>query len=100
MEESVVTTPDNQLLAGYLAHEFLTRGTLFGNRFRTAGGDETRPAKRPRLESREKHAPAKENADGEKHRVYVEVARLLREEGLHLPGIVNPLQLAVYLQIV
>ncbi|KAJ0113192.1 hypothetical protein Patl1_01734 [Pistacia atlantica] len=30
-------TSSNQLLAGYLAHEYLTKGTLFGKPFEAAG---------------------------------------------------------------
>ena len=73
----------NILLAGYLAHEFLTDGTLFGRRWG--------------LTEVKQHAEGnakKENPP----RGYVEVARLIEMDVAHIAGIVNPTQLALWLQ--
>ncbi|XP_039013764.1 uncharacterized protein LOC120143528 isoform X2 [Hibiscus syriacus] len=93
----------NRLLAGYLAHEFLTRETLFGQPFDPARpqqtdsgrgtGEDAKAGKRSRAEDVEPK-PREEN-----HRRYVEVASLLKTDGAHIPGIVNPSQLARLLQM-
>ncbi|XVF72053.1 hypothetical protein PTKIN_Ptkin12aG0090500 [Pterospermum kingtungense] len=96
----------NQLLAGYLAHEFLTRGTLFGQTW-----DPNRPQQQTAAESRkgirEENEPSERSrgADAEpkpreeKRQRYVEVAGLLKTDGAHIPGIVNPSQLARFLEM-
>ncbi|KAH1128880.1 hypothetical protein J1N35_000258 [Gossypium stocksii] len=93
----------NHLLAGYLAHEFLTNGTLFGQPW-----DPTRPQQSPaesRKGIREKAEPNDGSAPGnaepkpKKHQRYVEVASLLKTDGAHLPGIVNPTQLSRFLEM-
>lgn len=64
--------PKNQLLAGYLAHEFLSKGTLFGQAYDPAGsGAEPRWVK-----------PAGKAAEPEvdKNKRYAEVADLLKTE--------------------
>ncbi|CAH8336860.1 unnamed protein product [Eruca vesicaria subsp. sativa] len=87
----------NQLiLAGYLSHEFLTNGTLFGEQWdpaRTqAGPSESKKLKRSHITE-----PTDENEP--KRKTYEEVANLLRSDGAHLPGIVNPAQLARFLKL-
>ncbi|KAJ8899309.1 hypothetical protein K2173_018283 [Erythroxylum novogranatense] len=80
----------NQLLAGYLAHEYLTRGTLYGQPLEqtSAQADPTKKIK-PR-----------QNVEAElSHQRYVEVSSLLKTDGAHLAGIVNPTQLACILQM-
>lgn len=72
-----------QLLAGYLAHEFLTKGTLLGQPWCRSGEDEAE-AEPPQYEKLER---------------YVEVADLLKTDGAQLAGIVNPTQLARFLQL-
>ncbi|KAL1199636.1 hypothetical protein V5N11_019399 [Cardamine amara subsp. amara] len=83
----------NQLLAGYLAHEFLNKGTLFGEQWNPARA-QAGPFTAQSIEPRK----TKPNHDIEpidhKRRRYVEVANILRVDGVHLPGIVNPSQLA------
>lgn len=74
----------NRLLAGYLAHEFLTRGTLFGQQWDPAD------CKNPDLVRAGEPVPLK---------AYAEVACLLKAEGAHIPGVVNPTQLAQWLQM-
>lgn len=86
----------NQLLAGYLAHEFLTRGTLFGQPW-----DSSLRAEEGAKEKTKGNVTAREKEERdeppEKLKRYVEVADLLKEEGPHLPGIVNPTQLGRFL---
>lgn len=71
---------NNQLLAGYMAHEFLTKGTLLGRRWG--------PTKSPRVEPLQ-----------HKYERYVEVVDLLKTDGAHLSGVVNPTQLAQLLRL-
>ncbi|EFH68451.1 hypothetical protein ARALYDRAFT_470377 [Arabidopsis lyrata subsp. lyrata] len=84
----------NQLmLAGYLSHEFLTNGTLFGEQWNPARAQaEPRKVKPSHI-----IGPAEESEP--KRKRYVEVANLLRSDGAHLPGIVNPTQLARFLKL-
>jgi hypothetical protein len=75
----------NKLLAGHLAHEFLTRGTLLGRRIEPSRG-----------------GPAPVTADApdepDPKRRYAEVSLLLMTSGAHIPGVVNPTQLGRWLQ--
>ncbi|XVF32351.1 hypothetical protein REPUB_Repub17cG0074400 [Reevesia pubescens] len=97
----------NQLLAGFLAHEFLTQGTLFGQRWDPARPQQT--AAESRRGIREEAEPSERSTAGdaepklkpsvEKHLRYVEVASLMKTDGAHIPGIVNPSQLARFLQM-
>ncbi|EEF33552.1 uncharacterized protein LOC8263744 [Ricinus communis] len=89
----------NKLLAGYMAYEYLTKGTLFGQKFdpgraeavALAGGlvESKRGSKAIEMETRWK----------KEHKSYAEVAGILKTEGAHLPGIVNPTQLARWIQM-
>jgi len=72
--------PSNGLLAGYLAHEFLTKGTLLGRR--------TVDSTRPDLSG---YSSVKE------HGRYEEVSRLLKIKGTYIKGIVNPTQLSKWI---
>ncbi|XP_010940738.3 uncharacterized protein [Elaeis guineensis] len=82
--ESGAPSAGNRLLAGYLAHEFLTQGTLFGQRWDPADTKKPDPARAG------EPGPVK---------AYAEVACLLKAEGAHVPGVVNPTQLARWLQM-
>lgn len=87
---------NNQLLAGYLAHEFLTKGTLMGQRWDPARAEAVPVSaglKRMKQPS-QKAMPEVQVVD--KNR---EVADLFQRGGTHLPGIVNPTQLARFLQL-
>lgn len=89
-EKAVVSQPP--LLAGYLAYEFITQGTLFGQ-----------PYDPPPPESK-KLKPADKRSESEpflKEEIpkYIEVADLLKIDGTHIAGIVNPTQLARFLQM-
>lgn len=106
-----VAAPSNRLLAGYMAHEFLTKGTLLGQKWDPARAEalpvsngsgepkrpkpaaEAEPSRKGKQEQqREKH----EDCDDER---YAEVARLLKEDGAQVAGIVNPTQLARWIQM-
>ncbi|KAL4596547.1 hypothetical protein ACB092_12G171000 [Castanea dentata] len=96
----------NQILAGYLAHEFLTRGTLFGQQWdpTTANqneavskkGEDEKPSGEAEGQVEEKEGDDHQQLQHEKER-YVELANLLKTGGAHLPGIVNPTQLTHFL---
>ena len=88
----------NRLLAGYMAHEFLTRGTLFGQKVNPARAEAI-----PIIDSfSEPRKPVKQetkpNLKKETQR-YAEVATILKDDGAHIPGIVNPTQLARWIQM-
>ncbi|CAH8358129.1 unnamed protein product [Eruca vesicaria subsp. sativa] len=84
----------NRLVAGYLAHEFLNKGTLFGEQWNPAG-----PFSAQSTEPR-KTKPSHDIEPSEHKRMrYEEVASILRADGTHLPGIVNPSQLARFLKL-
>ncbi|MQL71676.1 hypothetical protein Taro_003999 [Colocasia esculenta] len=94
----------NRLLAGYLAHEFMTRGTLFGQRWDPAakppapGRQESLPALPPKPQQQQK--PRQPEPKQEKPpAAYAELAYLLKTDGAHIPGVVNPTQLARLLRM-
>uniref|UniRef100_A0A0D9W740 Uncharacterized protein n=1 Tax=Leersia perrieri TaxID=77586 RepID=A0A0D9W740_9ORYZ len=85
--------PNNKLLAGHLAHEFLTRGTLHGRRVEP-------PLKPSQASSDPAGEPEPEpESDSAKRRRYAEVSWLLMASGARVPGVVNPTQLGRWLQI-
>ncbi|KAG7026157.1 hypothetical protein SDJN02_12656, partial [Cucurbita argyrosperma subsp. argyrosperma] len=95
--DSVVS---NRLLAGYLAHEFLSKGTLFGEKYEPARSEAvgmtcSRPAEYKKTKPEAAAAPSVEK----ENQSYAEVASILKMEGAHLPGIVNPAQLARWIKI-
>lgn len=92
-EVDKVEVKGNQLLAGYLAHEFLTKGTLVCQRWDLAPAVAEPVARKPtvkRAADRAKPAPMGSYAD---------VAQLVKTEGAYVPGVVNPAQLAGWLQM-
>ncbi|KAA0039884.1 uncharacterized protein E6C27_scaffold122G001610 [Cucumis melo var. makuwa] len=108
-----VPTPPHskQLLAGYLAHEFLTKGTLFGqtwdnNPDPAAANAIAMPSSScyyyyslTTTEAQEKRQAQAELHHHKNYQSYVEVANLLKHSGSHLQGIVNPTQLARLLNL-
>ncbi|URD83500.1 Zinc finger, ZZ type [Musa troglodytarum] len=92
-EEAAAARPtpveDNRLLAGLLAQEFLTRGTLFGKRWR--GGKGSDPARPP---GGTEEGPARPGRLG-----YAEVSYLLKSDAAHIAGVFNPTQLSRWLHI-
>ncbi|KAF8401953.1 hypothetical protein HHK36_012904 [Tetracentron sinense] len=94
----------NGLLAGYLAHEFLSQGTLFGQKWDPARAEavplSAAEPKRVNLSQREKAEPSTRGTPSlVKNHSYTEVASLLKTNGAHIPGVVNPTQLARWLQM-
>lgn len=88
-----VPVSSNKLLAGYLAHEFLTKGTLLGKDFDPARAVAV-PLKAGRSREAEPSEKVKPNQD-----CYAEVANLVKSDGIHIQGIVNPTQLARWIQM-
>lgn len=89
-----------QLVAGYMAYEFLTRGTLLGQEL-NPGQPESVTARRSKSEELET-MPMRADKDQrlkKKRKSYAEVASLLKTDGAHLPWIVNPTQLANWVQM-
>ncbi|CAL1384309.1 unnamed protein product [Linum trigynum] len=92
---------NNGLLAGYLAYEFLTRGTILGEKFDPAKSTEAPPPRIrkggaiPAAAGEEAWKKSKEDEE----RSYAEVASLLKTERAHIPGIVNPTQLARWIRM-
>lgn len=89
----------NRLLAGYMAYEFLTKGTLLGRKFDPARAEASPSAvaiqwKKPKSEAAPPEIIKKE------HQIqsYADVATLLKTDGAHISDIVNPTQLARWLQ--
>ncbi|KAK9068752.1 hypothetical protein SSX86_012867 [Deinandra increscens subsp. villosa] len=75
----------NKLLAGYLAYEFLTKGTLLGQKLDAARSETgIRPVTEPRT-------PV--NNGGERYREITSLLMMKTDEGGRIPGIVNPAQL-------
>lgn len=90
----------NRILAGYMAHEFLTRGTLFGQKFDPARAEAVpvaaaEPKRKPCLQA----GPEPKRPKVGPNRGYTEVAQLLMGDGAHIPGIVNPSQLSRWIQM-
>lgn len=93
-------TSNNHLFAGYLAQEFLTKGTLFGEPWDPARAEAVPlSAAYDRGEKRKAETCGRADKDFEKQQRYLEVADLVKGDGTHLPGIVNPTQLARFLQL-
>nr|XP_023903311.1 uncharacterized protein LOC112015176 [Quercus suber] len=86
----------NRLLAGYMAYEFLTRGTLLGQNFDPARADSVPVGS---LSSAESKREAEPSVKKKEHQSYGEVANILKTEGTHIPDIVNPTQLARWIQM-
>ncbi|XP_068327956.1 uncharacterized protein [Pyrus communis] len=82
----------NRLLAGYMAYEYLTKGTLFGQKLDPAGEEAVPLAGKP-IES------GQGAGTGAVQESYSEVASLMKTDGAHIPGIVNPTQLAKWIQM-
>ncbi|XP_058770768.1 uncharacterized protein LOC131644319 [Vicia villosa] len=79
----------NKLLAGYLAHEFLTKGTLLGQKF---DPELTRASIYP-------GSRAEASDVRKEHESYGEVASIMKMDGTHIKGIVNPTQLSQWIRM-
>ncbi|CAL0321133.1 unnamed protein product [Lupinus luteus] len=104
--KAVEPVPSNRLLAGYLAHEFLTKGTLFGQKF---DPDSTRFNVKPSTRSNKTGLnksqlnyqavePSRSSVKKE-NESYDEVASIMKTDGTHIKGIVNPTQLSQWIQM-
>lgn len=83
----------NRLLAGYMAYEFLTKGTLFGQKY-----DPVKAAAVPVAGGLKRVKPEAE-PNLKEHKSYAEVANIMRANEAHIPGIFNPAQLAQWMQM-
>ncbi|CAL5208226.1 unnamed protein product [Lathyrus oleraceus] len=87
----------NKLLAGYLAHEFLTKGTLLGQKF---DPKLTRAGIYPDSRVGSGEYSRAEGSDVRKeHESYGEVASIMKMDGTHIKGIVNPTQLSQWIHM-
>lgn len=96
----------NRLLAGYMAYEFLSKGTLFGQKYDPARAEavalagSTKPEGRRQQQQQEPSVQQQQQQKEHKQtKGYAEVASILKTEGAHIPGIVNPTQLAKWIQM-
>lgn len=94
----------NRLLAGYMAYEFLSKGTLFGQNFDPARAEAlpVNPADSRRnrqWQNQVQPSTEAEPSGKSKPQSYAEVASLLKNDVAHIPGIVNPTQLARWIQM-
>lgn len=99
------------LLAGYMAHEFLTKGTLLGEKFDPARAkavpvSSAQSSKWGKYKGKghnnNKSGEAEPSGKGKLQKnsqSYAEVAVLVKSGGTHIPGIVNPTQLARWIQM-
>ena len=81
----------NWVLAGYMAHEFLTCGTMLGRKLYPAWA-EVGPLDTP---SPQQHREVKKKT----HQSYSDVSSVFKTDGIHIPGVVNPTQLAKWIQM-
>lgn len=90
----------NQILAGYLAHEFLTKGTLIGEKWDAAGSELAAllpEQKRPNQNRPGSTKPKPNVYKPPPARSYADVAQLLKGDGAHIAEVVNPTQLGQWL---
>lgn len=80
----------NWLLAGYMAHEFLTCGTMLGRKL-NLGWAEVGPLVSP--------SPQQQREAEKAHQSYADVACVFKTDGTHVPGVVNPTQLAKWIKM-
>lgn len=91
----------NRLLAGFMAYEYLTKGTLFGQKFDPARAEAVPLSSSSSSSAEWKRSKPEAEAPSLKkeHLSYAEVASILKTDGAHIPGIVNPTQLARWIQM-
>ncbi|KAG7626306.1 hypothetical protein AtNW77_Chr3g0182851 [Arabidopsis thaliana] len=80
----------NWLLAGYMAHEYLTCGTMLGRKL-YSGWAEVGPLVSP--------SPLQSREVKKARQSYSELASVFKTDGNHVPGVVNPTQLAKWIQM-
>lgn len=93
----------NRLLAGYMAYEFLSKGTLFGQKYDPARAEAVAlvGSAKPEVRPQQQQEPSvrQKKKEHKQTKSYAEVASILKTEGAHIPGIVNPTQLAKWIQM-
>ncbi|XP_059281278.1 uncharacterized protein LOC132034946 [Lycium ferocissimum] len=89
----------NPVLAGYMAYEFLTKGTLLGQKFDPARAKAVPVNALAEPVKKRKTEPGRNGKVKQPSQSYDELASLLRSDGTHIPGIVNPSQLAQWIQM-
>lgn len=87
-----------------MAYEFLTKGTLFGQKLDPARAEAVPLPSSAAEGKRMKPSQIEEAAEpsarpAKQHQSYGELATLLKTDGAHIPGIVNPTQLARWIQM-
>jgi hypothetical protein len=96
--------PSNKLLAGYLAHEFLTKGTLFGQLFDPTSIHRA-DSESDSIVSSAADSTAEQDAEltrpnvRKEHESYGEVASIVKMNGTHIKGIVNPTELSRWIRM-
>lgn len=94
--------PSNQLLAGYLAHEYLTMGALLGQPWvppKRKTKEEDDGGEEGETTAMTTETPCRRTEKKVERERYVEVMGLLKGGGTHLHGVVNPTQLARFLHL-
>ncbi|KAL6548292.1 hypothetical protein OROGR_008713 [Orobanche gracilis] len=94
----------NRLLAGYMAYEFLNKGTLFGQNIDPAKVDalpvsSSAESKRNYRQNQGQATMEPEPSRKPKPQNYAELANILKSDAAHIPGIVNPTILARWIQM-
>ncbi|KAK2402008.1 embryo sac development arrest [Trifolium repens] len=96
--------PSNKLLAGYLAHEFLTKGTLFGQLFDPTSIHRA-DSESDSIVSSAADSTAEQDAEltrpnvRKEYESYGEVASIVKMNGTHIKGIVNPTELSRWIRM-
>lgn len=83
----------NWVLAGYMAHEFLTCGTMLGRKL-YPGWAEVGPLDTPSPQQQHREVKKKKTDQS-----YSDVSSVFKTDGIHIPGVVNPTQLAKWIQM-
>ncbi|KAI3676840.1 hypothetical protein L1987_86454 [Smallanthus sonchifolius] len=92
--KSIEITSSNKLLAGYMACEFLTKGTLLGHKFDGARSEAAARGKfRPVAEAR-----TAVNGD-ERYKEITSLLMMKSDGGGCIPGIVNPTELCRWIEM-
>ncbi|MED6173417.1 hypothetical protein PIB30_059091 [Stylosanthes scabra] len=95
----------NRLLAGYLAHEFLTRGTLFGQKYEAESSERSAVMDPKKSQAKQVVQAEEPSRDGVSRKLqkekenYGEVASIMKSNGTHIKGIVNPTQLSRWIHM-
>ncbi|KAI3697140.1 hypothetical protein L6452_29925 [Arctium lappa] len=98
-------TSSNKLLAGYMAYEFLTKGTVLGQKFESCVKNQNQNLYQNQKQKQSGiEAGETEKWRKEKESSYKEITSLMMMKsdhggGIHVPGIVNPTQLDRWIQM-